>query len=121
MTTDAALVWFGEGVDADWDAIRLDVSEYRHRGDRATALGRLIGTARRRRLELSGERAWAATFRQGKAGENDDPRGLVHRDRPAQLAGDRCGGNAMSTRAASADKVRSCCCSAGRRSRSFSI
>jgi ketosteroid isomerase-like protein len=66
MTTDAALVWFGEGFDADWDEIRFDVSEYRHLGDRAIAIGRLIGTARRTRLELSGERAWAATFRQGK-------------------------------------------------------
>jgi ketosteroid isomerase-like protein len=63
---DAALVWFGEGFDADWDEIRLDVSEYRHRGDRAIALGRLVGTARRTRLELSRERAWAAMFRQGK-------------------------------------------------------
>jgi ketosteroid isomerase-like protein len=54
------------GFDADWDEIRLDVSEHRHRGDRAIALGRLVGTARRTRLEFSDERAWAATFRQGK-------------------------------------------------------
>jgi hypothetical protein len=32
----------------------------------AIALGRLVGTARRTRLEFSDERAWAATFRQGK-------------------------------------------------------
>jgi hypothetical protein len=32
---------------------------------RAIALGRLVGTARRTRLEFSGERAWATTFRQG--------------------------------------------------------
>jgi hypothetical protein len=48
----------------DWDDIRLDVSEYRHVGERAIALGRLVGTARRSGLRLSTERAWAATFRQ---------------------------------------------------------
>ena len=63
---EATLVWFGDAFDADWDEIRLDVSEYRHRGDRVIALGRLVGTAKRSRLELSAERAWAATFRQGR-------------------------------------------------------
>jgi ketosteroid isomerase-like protein len=63
---DATLVWFGEAFDADWTEIRLDVSEYRQRGDRAIALGRLVGTAKRSRLELSNERAWAAVFREGR-------------------------------------------------------
>jgi ketosteroid isomerase-like protein len=63
---EAALGWFGESFDADWNEIRLDVFEYRHRGDRAIALGRLVGTARRTGLELSDERAWAATFREGR-------------------------------------------------------
>jgi ketosteroid isomerase-like protein len=63
---DATLIWFGEAFDADWDEIRLDVSEYRHRDERAIALGRLSGTAKRTRLALSAERAWAATFRQGQ-------------------------------------------------------
>jgi ketosteroid isomerase-like protein len=63
---DAALVWFGEGFDADWNEIRLDVSEYRHRNEGAIALGRLVGTAKRTRLELGSERAWAATFHQGR-------------------------------------------------------
>jgi ketosteroid isomerase-like protein len=63
---DATLVWFSEAFDADWDEIRLEVSEYRHRGERAIALGRLVGTAKRSRLELSAERAWAAVFREGR-------------------------------------------------------
>jgi ketosteroid isomerase-like protein len=63
---DATLVWFGEAFDDDWDEIRLEVSQYRHRRERAIALGRLVGTAKRSRLELSTERAWAATFREGR-------------------------------------------------------
>jgi ketosteroid isomerase-like protein len=63
---DATLVWFGEAFDDDWDEIRLEVSEYRHRGEHAIALGRLVGMAKRSRLELSAGRAWAATFREGR-------------------------------------------------------
>jgi ketosteroid isomerase-like protein len=63
---DATLVWFGEAFDDDWDEIRLEVSEYRDRGERAIALGRLVGMAKRSRLELSAGRAWAATFREGR-------------------------------------------------------
>jgi ketosteroid isomerase-like protein len=61
---DASLIWFGAAFDNDWDGIRLDVAEYRQRADHAIALGRLTGTAKRSRLALSTERAWAATFRE---------------------------------------------------------
>jgi hypothetical protein len=42
---------------------------------RAIALGRLVGMARRTRLELSSERAWAATFRQGRVAKT-----TIHED-----------------------------------------
>ena len=63
---EATLTWFGEAFDDDWDQIKLDVAEFHQRGHHAVALGRLTGKAKRSRIEIDAERAWAATFRRGK-------------------------------------------------------
>jgi hypothetical protein len=73
---NATLVWFGEAFDADWDEIRLDVSEYRHRGERAIALGSARRSAAGSNSALSGRRQ-PRSAREGWREWN--PRALVHR------------------------------------------